>query len=471
MTAARLAQRRQALARGAKRHHIHSAPMGANQTKGAELAEGADLPKGARGAEMVAMMASLLALNALAIDIMLPAMGRIASDLGASGNDQQLIIVAYVLGFGAPQMVFGPVSDWSGRRRVIFVSLVGYVIAGGLCALAGSLAMLLAMRFTQGVFAAGCRVVAIAIVRDRFEGRAMARTMSLIMTVFMVVPIVAPAIGQGIIALTHWRACFFFLSFAAGLVLLWTYFRLGESLPVERRRPLSIVGALRAYKQVFETRITRGYMIASGLIFGALFAFLSAAEQIFREVFHRGDSFAAWFALVALTLSGANFLNARLVERFGMRRMSHAAMLGFTFFSGVLFALMNWIPTFAVFIPLFALCFAFFGLIGANFNAMAMAPLGRIAGTASAAYGFATTTVSGVIGGLIARQYDGTVLPLVGGYFVLGLVATFAVLVTERFRLFGDGAAGDGAPSGASAGDGSSVGPTPAVTETNSASV
>lgn len=393
-------------------------------------------PLGSR--ELIAMVASLMALNALAIDLMLPALGQIARDLGVlDPNDQQLVVVAYVLGFGAPQIVFGPVADRVGRRPVLFVSLVGYALAGVACMLAPNFELLLAMRFAQGVCAAGCRVVAVAIVRDLYVGRGMARIMSLVMTVFMVIPIVAPALGQVILWVAPWRWCFGVLVAASVLLLAWVALRLNETLP--EPIPLGLRSVGRSYRAVLQHRVTLGYMLASGLAFGSLFAFISACEQIFREVFHQGETFALWFAGIAFALSIANFANSRLVDRFGMRRLGHTALIGFTATAAILLLTMRIFGEHLyIFFPLFSLCFAFFGLIGANFNAMAMEPLGRVAGTASAAYGFATTTISGVIGGLVARAYDGTTTPILLGFVVLGLLSLIIVLVTERGRLFGD---------------------------------
>ena len=385
------------------------------------------------------MVASLMALNAFAIDIMLPGLGRIASDFAvANPNDRQLVVVAYILGFGTPQLVYGPLSDRLGRRSIVLVSLVGYAIAGIGCAWVGSFHALLAMRFVQGVFAAGCRVVAIAVVRDVYQGRGMARVMSLVMTVFMVVPIAAPSLGQAILFVAPWEWCFYVLAGAGALLFGWVFFRLGETLPPDRRSPLSVRGTLGAYLAVFRNRTSCGYTLGAGVIFASLFAYISASEQIFREVFGVGDAFALYFAAIALALSASNFLNSRLVERFGMRRLSHGAVLGFTLGSGILLALtVARGDHLGTFLPLFTLCFAFFGAIGANFNAMAMEPLGHIAGTASAAYGFVTTTLSGVIGGLIGRAYDGTTVPLIRGLFVLGCACVVIVLWTERGRLFG----------------------------------
>ncbi|MCB9596039.1 MAG: multidrug effflux MFS transporter [Sandaracinaceae bacterium] len=389
-------------------------------------------------AELVAMVAALMSMNALAIDVMLPAMGAVASDLGVvAGNDQQLIVVAYVLGFGFPQLVFGPLADRFGRRPVLVVALVGYTVAGFVCMAAPTFSVLLATRFLHGVFAAGCRVVAVTLVRDLFRGRGMAKVMSLVMTVFMIVPVVAPAIGQGILLVAPWQWCFGVLGFAGVAMMAWAGLRLPETLPVERRRSLGIRQAAGSYLQVIKSRPTLGYMLAGGVIFGALFAFLSASEQIFREIFHEGDSFALWFAGVATVLAATNFANSRLVMRFGMRRLSHVALVGFTVVAAALFGLtLIYGDHLALFYPLFAICFALFGLLGANFNALAMEPLGRIAGTGSAAYGFATTTLSAAVGGVIGRAYDGTTRPLLFGFVALGVTCLVIVAITERGRLF-----------------------------------
>lgn len=387
--------------------------------------------------EFVAMIAALMALNALAIDVMLPALDDIAAELGASGNDQQLVIYAYILGFGVPQLAYGPLSDRYGRRPVLFVALVGYTITGLLCSFATGFGMLLAMRFAQGVFASGCRVVAVGIVRDAFMGRGMARIMSLVMTIFMIVPILAPSIGQLVLFVAPWEWTFGILALAGAGMLAWTYFRLKETRPPERRTPLNIRSVVNDYSEVIRTPVTFGYVAASGVIFGALFAFIGTAEQIYTEVFRTGETFVLWFAGVALMLSAANFTNSRLVERFGMRRISHGALIGFCLLSFLMVAALNLFgEKFWIFYPLFTLIFACFGLIGSNFNALAMEPLGRIAGTASAAQGFATTTVSSLIGWLIGSRYDGSVIPVMTGFAVLGLVSLAIVLVTERGRLF-----------------------------------
>lgn len=388
--------------------------------------------------ELVTLVAALMSLNALAIDIMLPALSNISDfyDLQRD-NDQQLVIFAYIAGFGAPQLVFGPISDRYGRKGLLSICLIGYAIAGIACIMTSSFATLLIARFIQGIFASGVRVIAVSIVRDLLAGRAMARIMSLVMTVFMVVPILAPTIGAGVMLVAPWQWTFALLSVAAILNLIWIQARLPETLPPADRQPLNVRQTGRAYWQVLTTRITLGYMCASGVIFGALFAFVAASEQIFTDVFGQHETFALWFAGVAAALAGANFLNSRIVEKFGMRRISHTVLVLF-----IALAVTNVITLYTVgeklwlFYPLFCLTFGCFGMLGANFTALAMEPQGKIAGTASAAYGFASTTFASLIGYLVAGQFNGTVAPFMLGFVALGVSSLSIIFVTERFKLF-----------------------------------
>lgn len=389
--------------------------------------------------EFVAMVAWLMALNALAIDVMLPAMSEIGQALGAaSENDAQLIVVIYMLGFGTSQLVWGPVTDRFGRKSVLSIVLVGYVLASLGCTLSHDFNTLLIWRFVLGVMAGGTRVIAVSVVRDLYVGRGMARIMSLVMTVFMVVPILAPLIGQTILDAFHvWQSTFGVLALGGLIMLIWSHFRLPETRPPEKRTSINPKAVLSAYATVFKTREAVGYMFASGIIFGALFAFISSSEQIFNDIFERPDEFVYWFAAIAAAMSVANFTNARIVERFGQRLISHCAIIGFTIVSLILLLItIAEGPNLYVFMALFAIVFMNFGFMGPNFNSMAMEPLGRIAGTASALLGFASTTMAASIGGLIAAQYDKTLEPVLIGYICLGLVTFAIVLWTEKGKLF-----------------------------------
>ncbi|MGB0906730.1 MAG: multidrug effflux MFS transporter [Maricaulaceae bacterium] len=392
--------------------------------------------------EFVTLMASLLALNALAIDIMLPGLGDIGESFALhNANDQQAIIFAYILGFGVPQLFFGPLSDRFGRKALLQIGLLGYIAMSVTCIFASSFSVFLVMRFSQGVFAACIRVIAGSIVRDLMSGREMARVMSTVMTVFMIAPIVAPTIGVITMNFGPWQWIFLVLAIAAMIVLLWMTFRLPETLPTSQRRAINIGSILKAYWTVLTTRVTIGYMCASGVIYGSLFAFIGASEQIFTDVFDEGERFVIWFAVIAASLAVANIINARIVKRIGMRRISHTVIcvfIGLCVLNALLMAFVGEILW--IFLPLFAITFGCFGMMGANFSAIAMEPQGEISGTATAAYGFATSTVASFFGISVARQFDGTIAPIMLGFVVLGVLCLVIVYITEKGRLFEVGA-------------------------------
>lgn len=388
--------------------------------------------------EFVGLVASLLALNALAIDSMLPALDDIARAYDLSdANAQQNVIFAYILGFGAPQLIFGPISDRIGRKGLLRLCIAGYVLTSFICMMTHSFNMLLLTRFVQGIFAAGVRVIGVSIVRDLMAGRAMAKVMSLVMTVFMIVPILAPILGQGILLVAPWQWTFGVLGVGGAAVLVWVQFRLPETLPEERRKRESAVKMAGAYIKVLKVRETLGYMLGSGVIFGSLFAFIGASEQIFRDVFDKSETFVLYFAGVAGCLAIANFTNSRVVERFGMRRISHGALFVFIALSLINVLITLFISdNFWVFYILFCLTFACYGMVGANFSAIAMEAQGDNAGTASAAYGFATTTLAGGLGWLIGQSFDGSIVPIMLGFVGLGMGTLIIVTITERGRLF-----------------------------------
>ena len=394
------------------------------------------------------MVAALMALNAFAIDIMLPGMGVIADYYQVTGNDQQWLLYSFMIGFSAPQLIFGPITDRFGRRTLLRICIAAYVVFAFMCMATKSFYILCLVRFLQGIFASGIRVMAVSIVRDVTAGRAMARIMSLVMTVFMIIPIIAPAIGQGVMIIAGWKWMFGVLGVAGLIILVWVHFRLPETLKQENQQELNISKALSGFWQVLTTRVTLGYMAASGVIYGALFAFIAAAEQIFEDVFHAGDRFALWFAIIAGTLAVGNFVNSRVVERYGMRRMSHGILLAFIGFSIANYIILQTAGEKLIyFLPLFALTFGCFGMLGANFSAIAMEPQGKIAGTASALYGFSTTGVAIMFGYFVSSQFNGTVSPIVLGFVVLGILSLIIVLITERGKLFEIGAGKDSPPT------------------------
>jgi MFS transporter, DHA1 family, multidrug resistance protein len=375
--------------------------------------------------EFVALMAALMAANALAIDSMLPALPAIGEALGVGEeNRRQLVITAYLLGFGVAQLGYGPLADRFGRKGLLISGLVLYTVFSALAGLAGSFLLLLAARTMQGVAAAATRVLVVAIVRDRYHGSAMARIMSLTMIVFMIVPVLAPSFGQGVLAIGTWRHIFIGLA-AYGLILaLWSALRLPETLPAEARRPLSAAHIGDAAMETLRNRASIGNTIAVTLAFGALFAFISSIQQIVFDVFRRPELIGLIFALIAGPMALSSYANSRLVVRFGSRRLLLLALSAFSLAALLHLAVAGTagenIWTFAL---LQSLTMACFGLVGANAGALAMEPLGHIAGTASSLQGVITTVGGALIGYAIGQQFDGTTLPFLTGFSLCGIAA------------------------------------------------
>jgi len=393
--------------------------------------------KEVRFAEFVALMALLMALTALSIDIMLVALPEIAHSFAvASPNDQQLVITAYMVGFAVGQPFHGPLSDRFGRKPILAVGLVIFAIGSLGAALAPSFATLLAARALQGFGAAAPRVVAIAIVRDRFVGRDMARVMSFVMMIFIIVPVIAPALGEGILRLGTWPWVFGALFLAAAAAFAWSMLRLAETRHAEDRMPLSAAALGHAFGKVVTTRATVGYTTAMGFLFGGLLSYVGSAQQIFVDVYGLGAMFPFAFGAIAGVMALASLTNARLVGRMGMHRVSHMALIAYAAAGGVM-ALLGFpehppLLALGVFMAVIFFCF---GLIAPNFNAMAMEPLGHVAGMGSSFIGFYSTGAAAFVGWIIGQAFDGTVRPLTIGFAVLGLMALVTVLVTERGKL------------------------------------
>lgn len=400
-------------------------------------------PAGLRGmgrVEFIAMMAFLMSLNALAIDIMLPGLQEIGSALNVTNeNHRQYVVSAYLIGFGLAQLLYGPIADRFGRRKPMLFGLAIYIVSALAMVMVPSFGTLLVLRFIQGLGSAATRVITVSIVRDVYGGRQMAEVMSLIMMVFMVIPVIAPGTGQVIMLMGHWNWIFVFMAVAATLVSLWMFARLPETLAPKDVRPFTVSSIIGGFRIVLTDRIALCYTIASTFIFGALFGFINSAQQIYVGIYGLGVWFPVAFAAVALFMSLSSFVNARLVGRFGMRRLSHASLVGFIAitFVWLLAQVLGPQPMpFALFITFFALAMFQFGWIGSNFNSLAMEPLGHVAGTASSVLGFMGTTGGSLIGAAIGQAYDGTALPMVAGYFTVSLIGLVFVLIGERGVLF-----------------------------------
>jgi MFS transporter, DHA1 family, multidrug resistance protein len=387
--------------------------------------------------EFVALIAALMAAQALAIDAMLPALPSITHSLHLiEENHSQWVITSYMIGLSGGQLCWGPLSDRFGRRPVLIAGLVLYTVAAILCAVSSSFGALLGWRFAHGLGAASA-VVARSVIRDLYSGRYMARVMSLTFTVFLIVPIIAPALGQLILWVAPWRSVFLVFGVFGGSVALWTTFRLPETLHPEFRMRLSARRIVGAAKLVLTTRTSLCYTLAQTMLLGSLMAYLGMVQQIVSEVYHRGPWMPALFALCAIALGCTSYLNARWVERIGMRFMSHSALLVFFFLAltHVCIAMIHAEPLWA-FVLIQSACLGAYGLAASNFGAMAMEPLDTVAGIGASLLGFICQFGSALIGAVIGWQFKGTTVPLAAGALGCAVAALLFALLAENGRLF-----------------------------------
>jgi len=386
--------------------------------------------------EFVSLLAFMISILALSIDAMLPALGDIGRDLGVSNpNRPQLVISAMFFGFAIGQMIAGPLSDCYGRKPIIYLGYVVFIIGCLISLVTSSFEAMLFGRVLQGLGAAAPRIVGIAIVRDGYEGRAMARIMSIVMAIFILVPTIAPAVGQGIMWLSGWRAIFAMLLAVAVVAFVWFAIRQPETLRAEDTRQFSFAGVWQGIVEALSYRALLGYMTAAGLVFGAFLGYLNTAQQIFQVTYQVGDLFAVYFAIASLAIGAASILNSRWVVRLGMRYLSWRALL-MTSVLSFLFLVMvfayDGVPPFWSFMTwLLAILFCM-GLMFGNFNALAMEPVGHMAGLGAAVHGAFSTLVSLPFGWAIGAAFDGTIIPLVSGFAILGVVTLFVMWWTER---------------------------------------
>jgi DHA1 family bicyclomycin/chloramphenicol resistance-like MFS transporter len=387
--------------------------------------------------EFVAMAAALMATQAIAVDTMLPALPTIAAALAlVNENHSQWIVTAYVVGVGCGQLFWGLFSDRYGRRPVLLIGLSVYAIAAVLTGLSTNFITLLAWRFAHGLAAASV-VVSRSVIRDLYSGRSMARVMSLTFIVFLMVPVLAPSLGQLILLLAPWRFIFLIFGVFAAGVFLWVLLRLPESLHPEYRLTLTSDRILKATTLVLGNRTSLCYTLALTVIFGSILAYVGMVQQIFEDAFHRPGLMPLMFALCASSMGLTAFLNSRIVERMGMRMISHLGLLVFIAITGVhvLIATLG-LERLWTFVILQAATLACVGLTASNFGAMAMEPVGAVAGVGASLQGFISTFGGAVVGALIGRGFNGSTVPLAVGALLCGLSSLLFVLSAEQWRLF-----------------------------------
>lgn len=387
-------------------------------------------------AEFVILLAFMVSIVAMSTDIILPGLADIGRDLKVADiNHTQLVVTTLFAGFAVGQLLVGPLSDSYGRKPVIYGSYVVFILGCAMSLSAQNMTVMLVGRLLQGVGAAGPRVVSQSLIRDCYEGRAMARIMSVIMSVFILVPALAPSIGQAIITLGGWRATFTFLLIQAVVSFIWFALRQPETLPVSARRIFSLSNITGGIIEALSNKTVLGYTLAAGLIFGAFLGYLSTARQIFQQAYHTGASFPLYFAIAALAIGSASFFNSLLVMRLGMRSLILSAIITCAIAATAFLIptyMMNGLPPFHLFMFWLLITFFCMGLLFGNLNAIAMEPLGHMAGLGAAIIGSVSTLMSLPLGWFIGYCFNGGITSLVAGFAALATASLFVVVLTEK---------------------------------------
>ncbi|MEM1399822.1 MAG: multidrug effflux MFS transporter [Pseudomonadota bacterium] len=385
--------------------------------------------------EFVILMALLTSLIALSIDAMLPVLPQIGETLAvAEPNHNQYVITVFFFGFAIGQLFYGPISDSTGRKPAIYVGLFLFAVGALISMTATNFAMMLFGRALQGIGAAGPRTVSLAMVRDQYEGAAMARVMSFVMAVFILVPVIAPSLGQGIYLLAGWRTIYatFIILALIGFLLLWL--RQAETLAVEHRLPLSLGRITGAMIEALTNRTAFIYILTSGLIFGGFIGYLASSQQIFTA-YGQEALFPLFFASLAIAIGISSIINTKLVMRFGMRPLSIFALAAIAVLS-VIFLLAGipygGLPPLVLFMAYAGLVFFGIGILIANLMALAMEPLGHIAGAGAAVVGFLSTFIALALGTVIGQSFNGTPMPLAAGFSLLGLISVAVIIYGSR---------------------------------------
>lgn len=374
--------------------------------------------------EFVALMALMTSLVALSIDAVLPALSQIGTDLAVSDpRHNHLIISLFFIGMAFGQLYYGPLSDDKGRRYAIISGLIVFAVGSLICMSAESLEMMLVGRIIQAFGVSGPRIATLAVIRDKYEGEAMARVMSFIMMVFILVPMLAPIFGQSILFWFSWRHIFSSFLLFGLLIGLWFFIRQPETLPKEKRLPFSWSQLWVSSKFILTHRLVMFYTLSAGIIFGAFLAYISSSQTLFQQIYDTGELFPMYFALLAFSIGLASFTNGNLVMRLGMRKLCTWAMLGWLIFSSVLTVLCltnDGVPPLWQFVSTLFCAFFCIGILFGNINAMAMQPLGKVAGLGAAIIGSLSSLISVPTAVFIGSFIDSSITPVAIGFLGFG---------------------------------------------------
>jgi DHA1 family bicyclomycin/chloramphenicol resistance-like MFS transporter len=374
--------------------------------------------------EFVALMATMTSLVALSIDSVLPALSQIGAYLEVTDSRQtHLIVSVFFVGMALGQLFYGPLSDDKGRRYVIISGLIVFAVGSLVCINAESLEVMLIGRVIQAFGVSGPRVATLAVIRDKYEGEAMARVMSFIMMVFILVPMLAPIFGQTILFWFSWQHIFSSFLIYGLLIGLWFFIRQPETLPKEKRLPFSWSQLRISSKFILTHKLVMCYTLSSGTIFGAFLAYISSSQTLFQDIYDTGELFPMYFAMLAFSIGLASFINGNLVMRLGMRKLCTWAMLGWLLFSSVLTSLCfvyDGVPPLWQFVSVLFCTFFCIGILFGNVNSMAMQPLGAMAGLGAAIIGSLSSIISVPTAIFIGSFIDSSITPVALGFLGFG---------------------------------------------------
>ncbi|GAA0564704.1 multidrug effflux MFS transporter [Rheinheimera aquimaris] len=386
--------------------------------------------------EFTLLVALMMSIVAISIDALLPALDAIRADIVLSNpNQAQLVVSALFFGMAIGQLICGPLSDATGRKKVLNGGIALFLAGTAVCYFSKDINTLLLGRFIQGLGVSGPYVSAISIVRDKYSGNDMARIMSLVMMIFVMVPALAPSLGQAVLWLGSWRDIFLLYVFYALLIVLWIYCRLEETLPKAHRIPMSKKGFAEGFKEVISNVPTVSYMICMGLFFGSFIGYLNSSQQIFQDLFKTGELFTLYFGLLAIVFGASSLVNSRLVQKWGMQRLSGSAVWGIIASSALFLVLHLGVEIqLWMFLLYAAVLFFCFGLVFGNINAMAMEPMGHVAGIAAAIIGSTSSIMSMFIGTIIGQMYNGTLIPVTAGFFIFACISMAILAFANRYK-------------------------------------
>jgi len=381
--------------------------------------------------EFVALMASLMSIVALSIDALLPALPEIGASLGVNNlNNNQMLITMIFLGLGFGQLIFGTLSDSFGRKPIVYIGFILFIIATFICVTTQNFEMMILGRVLQGVGLSAPRTLSIAIIRDSYSGNYMAKILSFVVMVFILVPIIAPTLGQFLLHYYNWESIFYVNLIFGSLVMLWFWKRQPETLTIEKRIRFSPRVFIDGTKEFLKYKDAIAFTFVSGFITGSFMVYLSTSQQIFQEQYNLADMFPYIFASLAISVGLATYLNSQLVVRFGMWRIAYIAIIAYVIIS-LFYVILFWSgknPSITILLSFFGLQFFAIGFLFGNLRALAMQPLGHIAGIGAAINGFVSTVMAVPIANYIGSFVTNSVLPIFIGFSIFGILSLLVFL-------------------------------------------